>query len=144
MRERVGLPDVNVLVAAHVPGHIHHEAALAWLETAPAYATCPTTEIGMVRLLSNQAIAGPAGCPTNALAALKTLRAQGEHVFWPDGASLDAPRLGLGGLVGFKQVTDWHLLNLAAQVGGHLVTLDAKIENALRSAEKHLVHTLRP
>ena len=55
--KRPALLDVNVLIAIFAPHHIHHEAAHAWFAAnrSSGWATCPLTENGMVRILSNPA-----------------------------------------------------------------------------------------
>jgi uncharacterized protein len=56
---RVALLDVNVLVALFDPDHVHHEAAHGWFAAnrAAGWATCPLTENGLIRVLSNPAYA---------------------------------------------------------------------------------------
>jgi predicted nucleic acid-binding protein len=56
----VTLLDVNVLVALFDPVHVHHEAAHKWFgqNRKSGWATCPLTENGMVRVLSNPAYPG--------------------------------------------------------------------------------------
>ena len=51
------LLDVNVLIALFDPVHGHHEPAHAWFaHNRPfGWATCPITENGLVRVLSNMA-----------------------------------------------------------------------------------------
>ncbi len=54
---RVALLDVNVLLALFDPDHIHHEAAHRWFARSreSGWASCPLTENGVVRILSNPA-----------------------------------------------------------------------------------------
>jgi len=51
------LLDVNVLIAMAWPTHRAHEKAQEWLcaPRARGWATCPLTQIGFVRILSNPA-----------------------------------------------------------------------------------------
>jgi len=51
----IALLDVNVLVALFDPNHTLHEPAHRWFETEreSGWATCPITENGLVRVLSN-------------------------------------------------------------------------------------------
>ncbi|MFV2145942.1 TA system VapC family ribonuclease toxin [Isoptericola sp. G70] len=141
MTDRVCLPDVNVLFAAHVAAHVHHATALSWLRGVPAFATCATTEQGLVRLLSNAA-ANPGASTADALAALARVRARRQHQFWRDDTSLAEPAVDLSRMVGHRQVTDFHLLNVAADRRGALVTFDAKIEHALSPSDRRHVVTL--
>ena len=66
--------------------------------------------------------------PATAMAMLARLTKLAGHVFWPDsvryvtGDWLDRQRV-----VGYRQVTDAHLLAVAAANHGRLVTLDARI-----------------
>jgi len=48
------LLDVNVLIALLDAGHIHHELAQSWLESniEPGWASCPLTQNGCIRILS--------------------------------------------------------------------------------------------
>ena len=52
------LLDVNVLVALFDPDHVHHEAAHVWFAATrgAGWATCPLTENGVVRVLSNPSL----------------------------------------------------------------------------------------
>jgi predicted nucleic acid-binding protein len=48
------LLDVNVLVALIDPAHIGHNAAHIWFGArAAAWATCPITENGVIRILGH-------------------------------------------------------------------------------------------
>ena len=49
------LLDVNVLIALLDPAHINHDAAHHWFSRIESrtWATCPITENGLVRILSN-------------------------------------------------------------------------------------------
>jgi toxin-antitoxin system PIN domain toxin len=140
--ETTYLPDVNVLFAAHVQGHPHHDIALSWLRAAGRYATCGTTEHGMIRLLSNPA-ANPDVTTAQAMAALTALRGRRQHSFWRDDTSLAEPLIDTARMTRHKQVTDFHLLNLAAHHDGVLVTLDGKLERALAPADRKHILTLQ-
>lgn len=90
------------------------------------WATCPVTETGFVRVSSNARAIPDAGPPSVALAVLRRLRALPGHVFWTDDVSpvadgRDAP---FDRVVGYRQVTDAHLLALAMARGGCLATFD--------------------
>ena len=123
----VGLLDVNVLVALSWPTHIHHEAAQAWFEKhrKAGWATCPATQAGLVRVLSNPAISPDALAPAEAFEHLRTLTQVPGHVFWADDRSLVGSRfVGVDRIVGYRQVTDAHLLGIALRHGGTLVSFD--------------------
>lgn len=50
------------------------------------------------------------------------------HRFWTDGVSIVAsPHVNRTGLVGYRQVTDAHLLALALSSGGALATFDGGV-----------------
>ena len=56
----VTLLDVNVLVALVDADHVHHELAHDWFADrgSQSWATCPVTENGFVRVLTNPAYQG--------------------------------------------------------------------------------------
>lgn len=121
------LPDVNVLVALAWPNHVHHEPAREWFAAAEAtgWATTAVTEAGFVRVSSNPVALPEASSPQAALDVLRRLCGRGDHAFWPDRTRLieqDTERL-----VSYRQVTDAHLLALAAGHDGALVTFDRGI-----------------
>lgn len=141
MTDPVYLPDVNILVAAHLDTSPFHAVARSWIHQVRQFATTPMTEAGMLRvLMAPQPL--PAVSPGIALQALERLRGRAAHHFWPDGTSLAAPMIDLRDLRGHKQITDHHLVNLAAHHGGVLATLDAKIERSLRPSDRRHVFTL--
>jgi uncharacterized protein len=126
----IRLLDVNVLVALAWPNHIHHARALDWFRAVRGHgwATCPLTESGFVRVSSNTRAIPGAQSPHEAIALLRRLRAIAEHTFWSDEVS--AAHEGPGPfdrVVGYRQVTDAHLLSLAIQRGGRLATFDQAI-----------------
>jgi toxin-antitoxin system PIN domain toxin len=133
------LPDVNILFALHSPGHLAHPSAVRWFDTAEAFATTAITEAGLLRLLLNPAAVGTAIRPAHALATVDALKASRGAVFWADDEPMSSTSRFAYAITGHRQVTDLHLLALAASKGGRLVTLDAKIEAALRPQDrKHL------
>jgi toxin-antitoxin system PIN domain toxin len=126
---RVALLDVNVLVALFHPDHIHHEAAHTWLAANrfDGWATCPLTENGLLRILSNAASSGMHENAASIRLRLETFCSSGSHVFWPDSVSLrDERRFRLVGAT-HKQVTDIYLLGLSVENGGRLATFDRRI-----------------
>ena len=70
------LLDVNLLIALLIAGHVHHSAATHWLGehlsngAVAGWASCPLTQNGCLRILSNRAYAGHQ--PLAAVAARKT------------------------------------------------------------------------
>lgn len=121
---------MNVLVALAWPNHVHHARALQWFRrtSGDGWATCPVTEAGFVRVSSNVRAIPDARSPAQAIDLLRRMRALPGHVFWSDDVSPvaeDAPAFGR--LVGYRQVTDAHLLTLSRKRGGTLATLDRGI-----------------
>lgn len=128
----IALPDVNVLVAAMWPEHVMHAAAARWLdEHADAgWATCSITELGFIRVSSNRRAVGDAVLPAAAAAALRELRVVGDHRFWEDDvqpSAADSPLIGR--IVGHRQTTDAHLVELARRHGGYLASFDRGLEH---------------
>lgn len=142
----VGLLDVNVLVALAWPTHVHHEAAHRWLGGGrrTGWATCPATQAGFVRVLSNPGFSPDALTPREAFAHLARIVAVAGHVFWPDDTTLVGSRfLAEDKLVGYRQVTDAHLLAIALRHGGALVTFDRGGRSVLpRGFPEHAVRVL--
>jgi toxin-antitoxin system PIN domain toxin len=124
------LLDTNMLVALLWPSHAHHERAAKWFtrHRAKRWASCPLTESGFVRVVSNPAFSRDAVTPQEAASVLALNTGAEDHVFWPDdvpfatAAAFAGPRL-----VGHQQVTDAYLLGLALKHAGVLATLDERI-----------------
>jgi toxin-antitoxin system PIN domain toxin len=122
------LLDVNVIVALFDPNHIHHEPAHRWFaqQRASSWATCPLTENGVMRVLSNPTYSSVAERPHEVARRLAAFRASGHHVFWCDDVSIcDAGVFGLS--IGHRQLTDVYLLGLATAHDGCLATFDRSV-----------------
>jgi len=127
---RPALLDVNVLVALFDPDHIHHDAAHDWFAeyASDGWATCPLTELGFVRVLSNPAYGSEVNRPTDIVARLQQFCASQDHEFWPDEVSLvEEGLIDVSLIRGHRQLTDVYLLAIAAQNDGRLVTFDRTI-----------------
>lgn len=124
------LLDTNVLIALFWPSHARHDLAVKWFgrHRAKGWATCPLTEAGFVRIVSNPAFSRDAVTPREAAGVLAANTAAKDHVFWPDELPF-VEAIGFAGarLVGHQQVTDAYLLGLALRRGGVLATLDERI-----------------
>jgi toxin-antitoxin system PIN domain toxin len=135
---RVCLLDINVLVALFDVDHVHHDLAHDWFadHRAGGWATCPLTENGFVRVVSNPRYLSETVRPAAALVQLGRFCASGNHYFWADAVSLrDAKLFNLAAARGHGQVTDVYLLGLAHRMRGRLATFDRTIPlSAVRGA----------
>ena len=129
------LLDVNFLVALFDARHANHTAAHRWFGAMGAanWATCPITETGCVRVLSNPAYPTVTASPLEALRRLARFCDSGGHHFWPDDLSLrdSLDEVTARRLQGHHQFTDFHLAALAAHRRGRLVTFDGRLQRAL-------------
>jgi len=92
------------------------------------WATCPLTEAGFVRIVSNPAFSRDAVTPLEAAGLLVANTAARDHAFWPDELPFaEAVTFSGARLVGHQQVTDAYLLGLAIRQDGVLATLDERI-----------------
>ena len=123
------LLDVNVLIALAHEDHRFHEKVQRWFRgTADLqWATCPLTEAGFVRIVSNPAYQQPAVALTEALAMVAALRALSGHQFWAIDFGFEEAVVPFSDrFYGHQQVTDIYLLALAVRNQGKLVTLDRR------------------
>jgi uncharacterized protein len=123
----VCLLDANVLIALVWPDHVSYEPAARWFarHSRAGWATCPFTEAGFVRIISNAAFSPNALSPRNAIRLLEDNLAIPGHVFWPDAISFPKAMRNLESrFTGHRQTTDLYLLGLAAHYQGKLATLD--------------------
>lgn len=135
--------DVNLLIATFDEEHVLHERAQQWwaANRAHGWASCPLTQNGFVRVVSQPNYANPISVEA-ALELFGEQIAGTDHAFWLDDISLIDPRCFDGTrILGPKQLTDVYLLALAVKHGGRLATLDHAIPlAAVRGAEpRHLV-----
>ncbi len=128
----VYLLDVNVLIALSDPMHIHHNVVHYWFASTGqrAWATCPITENGFVRIASHPNYPNRPGDFPVVLAMLRQFCAVPGHHFWPGEVSLRT-MLKPEVLIPHSQITDIFLLGLAAYKGGKLATLDQRIATPL-------------
>lgn len=111
------LLDGNVLVALVIPDHVHHARARTWFPAVARFATCPTVQGTLLRLLLRQG--------TNrslAREALGAVVAHPRHEQWLD--DLTYLEVDLSAVLGQRQVTDAYLAQLARARGGRVATLD--------------------
>jgi predicted nucleic acid-binding protein len=124
------LLDVNALIALAHQGHADHTRVIRWyaslIGSDAKLATCAITEIGFVR------VSIQAGFENNVPDAVETLHGLKESnripfVFLSD--ALGADRFP-SYVVGAKQVSDGHLLELGKEASMQLATLDKGIPGA--------------
>lgn len=126
----VCLLDVNVLIALVDPAHVQHDQAHDWFARAghKAFATCPLTENGLVRIVGHPKYPNSPGPPSGVLQSLVTIRGMAGHKFWPDDISIaDEEFFASELLSSHSRVTDSYLLALAHANGGRLATMDQRL-----------------
>src|SRR3989442_7017547 len=138
--------DVNVLIAILDENHVHHWVAHEWwaANRTAGWATCPLTENGMTRIMSQSTYKNPI-TTTFAIDLLVEQAAQTDHIFWPDDISLrDSALFDPGCILGPNQITDAYLLALALKNGGRLATVHLCVPLRARhcAAARHLAVTL--
>ena len=124
------LLDVNVLIALVDPAHVQHESVHDWFGRVgrKAFATCPITENGLLRIVGHPKYPNSPGPPNTVNSALQVIRALPGHDFWPDSISLaDSVFIDASLLTSHRRVTDSYLLALARANKGQLATLDRKL-----------------
>ena len=121
------LLDVNVLIALIDPAHVQHDRAHDWFAAKgkKAWATCPLTENGVLRIVGHPRYPSSPGTPAAVAELMAILLAPGGHKRWPDDVTLlDQQLIDSSRLLDSGQVTDTYLLALARAHGGQLATFD--------------------
>ncbi len=124
----VYLLDVNLLIALADPMHVHHDASHQWFEEEgqKAWATCPLTENGFIRVASHPNYPNSPGDVLGVLSILRQICEAPGHHFWAD--DLTIPEIiHPDAIITHAQITDIYLLGLAVHKGGKLATLDQRI-----------------
>jgi uncharacterized protein len=106
--------------------------ALGWFRANRhlGWATCPLTQSGFVRVSANRHVLRDAKSPQEALELLRLITSLPHHVFWADDVALaSSDFVAADKLVGYRQVTDAHLLAVALRHGGRLATLDRGVRD---------------
>jgi toxin-antitoxin system PIN domain toxin len=135
----VCLLDVNVLIALMWPAHEHHPKVQRWFgqHARSGWATCPITQAGFIRLITNPALTTDAIPPEQAIRVLETVTDHPAHRFWPDAITVpEALRPAGNRLTGHKQVMDAYLIGLARHHKGSVATLDRALHALLSSDEQ--------
>ena len=123
------LLDLNLLTALLWPSHGHHAVAHDWfahrrMELYGGWATCPLTQLGFVRLVSNPAFSRDPLSVRDALALLLKNLEHADHVFWSDDRDAASLTTSAPFLRGHQSVTNAYLLALAHHHGGIVATFD--------------------
>jgi toxin-antitoxin system PIN domain toxin len=138
------LLDVNVLIALIDPTHVQHDRAHDWFaaQGKQAWATCPLTENGVVRIVGHARYPNSPGTPSAVAEMVSILRAVGGHEFWPDDVTIfDGRLIDSARLLDSGQVTDTYLLALAIAHGGQFATFDRHlVTNSVVGGARALHH----
>ena len=121
--------DINVLIALHDRGHVHHIRAATWFEAnvEHGWASCPLTQNGCLRIMNRPGYSSPQ--PLAALMAmlLRSTSASVHETWFDDISILDAARFQHAHMHGHRQLTDLYLLGLAVKNKGRLASFDQRI-----------------
>jgi toxin-antitoxin system PIN domain toxin len=125
------LLDVNVMIALLDPDHVFHERAHEWwaANSESGWASCPLTENGVVRIMSNPNYSAKTQfAPEELIERLREFAKNSDHEFWPDDISLrDAKVFAADRILSSRLITDIYLLALATKHKGRMVTFDQGI-----------------
>lgn len=142
---KVRLLDTNLLIALFWPSHIHHGRAASWFlkHRRKGWATCPLTQAGFVRIVSNPAFSRDAIRPDDAIKLLQLNTQASDHQFWPINLPLDQCIRESNLVVkGHQQVTDAYLIGLAHEQRGILASLDKRIRNLVPSSSHRVLEVV--
>jgi uncharacterized protein len=126
------LLDTNVLLALAWENHEHNVIVTRWLRSVKAFATCPITQGGFLRLSSNPAL-GFANGPADAFVSLDSITTDRRHEFWPDDLSFAESEVRRDVIRSHTELTDKYLVALARRRRGSLATLDRPLVAAFTS-----------
>jgi toxin-antitoxin system PIN domain toxin len=128
------LLDVNLLIALIDPAHFHHYRAHQWFSSggSEAWATCPLTQNGVLRIVGSSRYTNSPGTPAAVVPALASLLSLPGHAFWQDDISFLDRNTGTDivrteRLLNSAQLTDSYLLALAVAHHGQLATFDRRL-----------------
>jgi toxin-antitoxin system PIN domain toxin len=143
----IALPDVNTLVAAAWPNHIHHHVARRWFldEASRGWATSPITETGFLRVSMNPTVVGREVRFNDAVDLLLRYTASPNHHEWDVVPAPGTwPQWLSNRVQGHRQVTDAALIATTLYHDGILVTLDSGIATLLTSENAGRIHLIHP
>jgi toxin-antitoxin system PIN domain toxin len=125
------LLDVNVLIALLDPDHAFHDRGHNWwaANAKHGWASCPLTENGVVRIMSNPGYSRHVTfTPGDLIGRLGQFAENSDHKFWSDDISFrDKAIFSTDRIHGSRSLTDLYLLALATEHQGRLVTFDRGI-----------------
>ena len=128
------------------PAHIQHDRAHEWFAVSgrKAWATCPLTENGVLRIVGHARYPNSPGTPAAVADLLTGLCRLPGHDFWPDDITLlDPGRVDASRILDSAQVTDSYLLALAGAHGGQLATFDQRLVTDAVVNGAHALHLIR-
>lgn len=136
----LALLDVNFLIALLDPDHVFPEHGhISWAANHKSgWASCPLTENGVVRVMSNPNYSDQVDlAPADLIDRLRIFAEHSVYEFWPDDLSIRDREIFLTDRIhGSKQLTDLYLLALARKHTGRLVTFDQGISlSAVKGAK---------
>ena len=134
------LLDINLLIALTDPMHVHHELSHQWFveKGQQAWATCPLTENGFIRIASHPKYPNRPGDVSAVCSILRQVCETPGHHFWTEDLSI-LELLEPDAIITHAQITDVYLLGLAAHNQGKLATLDKRIPmDAVRGGRQAL------
>ena len=140
------LLDVSVLISLLDANHEHHAAVMGWwAQNKDPWASCPITQNGYLRIVTQQRYANTIGV-NEAIQKLTQAVSTSDHVFVPDDISLlDKQHVAHQHVQGPKQMTDVYLLALSVCHGAQFVTLDTSISHVVaQQATKASVIVINP
>jgi len=124
------LLDINVLIALMDPDHaFHHRAHTWWGPKGKAWASCPLTQNGVLRIMASTVYSKSTHFSVEGIASrLIAFTQASAHAYWPDDISiLDQGRFSHASILSSKHLTDLYLLALAVEKQGCLATFDQRI-----------------
>jgi hypothetical protein len=139
------LLDVNALIALVDSDHVSHTVMTRWFRQyhKGGWATCPLTENGLVRILSQPAYPSGRRMPAEVIDVLIALKAAfpKSYEFWNDDISFtDSSIFDSAVIAGSRQVTDAYLLGLAAHHAAKLVSFDRSLSwHVIRGGSANLI-----
>jgi len=140
------LLDINVLIALIDPAHVQHNRAHAWFAAKGqrAWATCPLTENGVLRIVGHPRYPNSPGSPAAVAELLAQFLQLPGHGFWPDDVSLlDREQVKRSRLLDSAHVTDSYLLALARAHHGQLATFDQRLVTDAVVMGRERLHLIR-